>query len=205
MFIDLSHPISNQLLSYPGDPKTSLYQSNTLQDDGFTNHILTINMHAGTHIDGPMHLLHHEPNLSEFSLDSFIGPACLINVKGKDVIDYAVEYEMLIQEGQIIVLYTGHDQIFNTDAYYEKHPIITMEFAQLLIRKQVKMVCIDFPSPDIEPYLIHKILFEHHILIAENLTNLSQLIDKIHFDIVALPLAIQADSSPARIIAIVRT
>ena len=66
------------------------------------------------------------------------------------------------------------------------------------------MVCIDSPSPDRRPFEIHKLLLENNVLIAENLTNLDKLMSANNFEVIALPLKIHADSSPARIIARIR-
>ncbi len=56
-------------------------------------------------------------------------------------------------------------------------------------------------SPDRPPHEIHTLLLENDVLIAENLCNLDQLLPAKAFEIIALPLRIHADSSPARIIA----
>lgn len=63
------------------------------------------------------------------------------------------------------------------------------------------MVCLDMPSPDKYPFDVHKYLFGHGIFIAENLTNTDRLLSLTAFEMIALPLLIRADSSPARIIA----
>ncbi|MMZ61514.1 hypothetical protein D1872_236670 [compost metagenome] len=57
------------------------------------------------------------------------------------------------------------------------------------------------PSPDKFPFEIHKYLFSNQVLIAENLTNIDQLLNVNSFEIIALPLLINTDSSIARIIA----
>jgi len=63
------------------------------------------------------------------------------------------------------------------------------------------MVGLDMPSPDKYPFEVHKLLFAKNILIAENLTNVEQLLHVESFEVIALPLYIKADSSIARIIA----
>ena len=63
------------------------------------------------------------------------------------------------------------------------------------------MVCLDSPSPDRHPFEIHKLLLENNVLLAENLTNVEALFSVQKFEMMAFPLNLQADSSPARIIA----
>lgn len=199
--IDLSHPIYDGMPVYPGDAETSLVRSKHIKQDGYTNHQLSINMHSGTHIDGPMHLLDCEKYLNEFPVETFIGEGCLLDVSQEKTIDYKVEYEQLIQQKQIVLLYTGCSQHYGLPQYYTDHPVLTLQFAEMLVRKQVKMIGLDFPSPDQYPFEVHKHLFQNDILIIENLTNVEQLFHTPSFEVIALPLLMKADSSLARVVA----
>ena len=62
------------------------------------------------------------------------------------------------------------------------------------------MVGMDSASPDYPDFPIHKILLRNDILIIENLTNLHLLAGQ-QFKIYALPLNLEIDGSPARVIA----
>lgn len=204
MIIDLSHLIQDKMPAYPGDTETVLVRSKYISKDYYNNHQMTINMHAGTHIDGPMHLLDCSIYLNEFPLETFIGEGCLVDVSGEIIIDYKEEYEQLIKEERIVILYTGHSKMYGQSVYFSDYPVMTTAFAELLVRKRVKMIGIDTPSPDKYPFEIHKYLFRNKILIAENLTNVEQLLNVNAFEIIALPLHIRADSSIARVIARVK-
>ncbi len=199
--IDLTHMLQDRIPVYPGDSEMNLRQTKHLEADGFVNHELTINMHTGTHIDGPMHLTTSGLYLSDFPLDSFMGNGIVLDVSGMQTIEYLEVYEDFISEGTIVILYTGHSQHFGQELYFEQHPVLSKEFADLLVRKKIKMIGLDTPSPDQYPFEIHKLLFENGIFIAENLTNLEQLLDLTSFEIIALPLFIKADSAVARIVA----
>jgi kynurenine formamidase len=130
-----------------------------------------------------------------------MGKGIVLDVSGMQTIQYLEAYEELISEGTIVILYTGHSQYFGQELYFEQHPVLSREFAELLVRKKIKMIGLDTPSPDEYPFEIHKLLFENGIFIAENLTNLEQLLDLAAFEIIALPLFIKADSAVARIVA----
>jgi kynurenine formamidase len=204
MIVDLTHVICDGLPVYPGDDETQLIQSRFIQKDYYNNHFMKINMHAGTHIDGPMHLLNTNTYLNEFQLDRFIGEGCLLDVSGETIIDYKEEYETLIQQEQIVILYTGHSKYFGQSNYFTDYPTLTIKFTELLIRKKVKIIGLDTPSPDKYPFEVHKCLFQNKIFIAENLTNVEQLLNVNSFEIIALPLRINADSSIARVVARVK-
>lgn len=199
--IDLSQKIEHNMPVYPGDSKTNLYQDKFLNKDKYNNHMLEINMHAGTHIDSPMHLTGSKKYVSELALDSFLADGCILNVKKQPVIKYKDEYESLVKENSIVLLYTGFDEYYGTKEYYENHPCVDMKFCEFLIGKRIKMLGIDAPSPDRYPFLIHKFLFENNIYILENLTNLNKLLDEKNFEVIAFPLKINADSSITRAVA----
>lgn len=201
MIIDLTRRIERGMPVYPGDEETGLVQSRQLHTDFYVNHQLSINMHAGTHIDGPMHLTETDMYLNDFPIDRFVGEGCLIDAAGVETIDYKEEYEALIRDGHIVIVHTGWGRLYGEEAYYGEHPVLTDAFAELLVRKKIKMVGLDTPSPDKWPFRVHKRLFENRILIAENLANVDRLIGAPSFEIIALPLNVKADSSVARIIA----
>lgn len=201
MIIDLTHTIIDKMPVFPGDDPTALTRSRQLETDEYTNHQLNINMHCGTHIDGPMHLISSNKYLSDFPIQSFIGSACIINAEGEDEVGYEEKYEQIIHEGAIVVVYTGHSQLFGSPQYFTEYPALSLEFAQLLVRKKVKMVALDFPSPDYAPFEVHKLLFQNQILIAENLCHVEKILNWSNFDIIALPIAVKADSAIARIVA----
>ncbi|MFB9328489.1 cyclase family protein [Paenibacillus aurantiacus] len=201
MIIDLTHLVEHGLPVYPGDAETTLVHDRQLHRDHYNNHLLTINMHAGTHMDGPMHLTDSTTYLNDYPVDRFVGKGCLIDAAFEREIDYRPEYEALIPEESIVVVHTGHGRLFGKPGYFEEYPVLTVPFAQLLARKRVKIVGLDTPSPDRYPFEVHRSLFANDVLILENLANVEKLVGAAAFEITALPLRIRADSSIARVIA----
>jgi kynurenine formamidase len=99
-----------------------------------------------------------------------------------------------------IVLFKCGSKSFTEPGYYEAWPEVPEEIADYLIEKKVKVIGVDMPSPDHEPFRIHKKLLGAGILIIENLTNLDKLVGK-DFTIYALPIKFALDGAPARVIA----
>jgi kynurenine formamidase len=200
-YIDLSVPITDLMPVCPGDEPPHLLKVNNLTRDGFNNFLLSATMHTGTHIDGPMHVTKNKIFLDEIPLEQCVGLGCLLNAAGKNSIVLTKEYKLLVRPQSIVLLYTGMSRLFGRKKYFHEYPTVSWELAQLFVERQVKMVCMDSPSPDRYPFEIHKLLLENNILLAENLTNFDSLLSVNNFEIIALPLKIHADSSPARIIA----
>ena len=196
--IDLSHPIENGMPVYPGDSKTTINQTAFFNEDKYNNHSLDIQMHAGTHIDGKMHMLDCKKYIDDYPIETFVGKGCIIDARNRSIVEMEQQYESLIKERSIVLIYTGMDKYYGQDRYYNDHPVLSLEFCRHLISKNVKMVGIDMPSPDRPPFEAHKLLLTNNILILENLTNLSQIINESNFEVFALPLNIKADSCMAR-------
>ena len=199
--IDLSLSLTDLMPVYPGDEPPHLLKVNDLARVGFNDFQLSTNMHAGTHIDGPMHLTQSKKFISALPLEQCVGIGCILNAAGKKNIPLTTEYELLVQPQSIVLLYTGMCRLFGHKEYFNDYPTVSKELALLFVKRRVKMVCIDSPSPDRHPFEIHKLLLENNVLIAENLTNIDKLFSVKKIEVIAIPLKIHADSSPARIIA----
>lgn len=197
-YVDLSHEINNGMPVYPGDFEVSLVKEKHIEKDQFTAYSFKTGLHAGTHIDCPMHMLDSELTMADYQLECFVGKSCMIDARGVAEIDYRSAYDEQIQRGDIVLVFTGTDELYGSSEYYDNHPVITEKFAQLLISKEIKMLGIDMPSPDYSPFPIHKLLLGKGIFIMENLANLERLLTIEHFDVFAAPLKICAEGSLVR-------
>ena len=193
-YVDLSYDIKSQMPVYPGDMELHSNKENDYEKDGFNLYSFFTSMHVGTHIDAPMHMSKNKKFISEYSIDKFIDKVKVIGVKE--------EYYRNIKENDIVLLFTGWDSFYGKKEYYTNHPVINEEFAELLIKKKIKMLGIDMPSPDNGEFKIHKKLFENDIFILENLTNLNKLLYSEEIQIFAQPLKIQGEASLVRAIAV---
>lgn len=198
-FIDLSVPINEATPVYPGDPKTKIEPAGILEKDGYEDHYVSIGTHAGTHVDAPRHMVANSKSLDEIPLERLTGNGVLIRVTDKK---FSLEQikEANIQEGDIVLFYTGMSNVYHDSAYYDDYPAITEEIANYLVEKKVKIVGVDMCSVDHEPFPIHRILLRNEILIIENLTNLSELEGK-EFKVYAFPPKLQIDGAPTRVVA----
>lgn len=199
--IDLTHTLNDKTPAYPSDSPIEIHQEKYIEKDQYNNFILETGMHIGTHIDGPMHLTDSNDFIKDITLEKFIGKACLLDVRYQKKISYKDNFEQEVEKNDIVLLYTGHSPEYGKENYFNEYPVIDMHFAEFLLEKNIKMLGIDTPSPDNYPFEIHKFLLNNNIMIIENLTNLDKLLFIDEFEIIAFPLKIEADSSPARVVA----
>lgn len=201
MYIDLSVPVNELTPVYPGDPATKIAPAGVLANDGYCDHYISMGTHVGTHIDAPMHMLEDGKSLDQVPLEQFIGNGKLVWVTGND---FEAVKAAGIQEGDIVLFQTGMSDKYKDPVYFEDYPAMSEEVANYLVETKVKMVGVDTCSVDNQDgFPIHKLLLAGNVLIIENLTNLRQLADK-NFTIYALPINLQIDGSPARVIAEVK-
>jgi kynurenine formamidase len=158
-------------------------------------------MHAGTHVDGPMHLTNSNTYIAGLPLESFTGKGIVIDVRDQKKVGLSNEMRSRIKPDDIVLFFSGLDKYFGEEDYFKDYPILDKELIDYLVEKRVKMIGLDWASPDHEPYPMHQILLKNNILILENLTNLDLLIDEPDFEIFAFPLKINADSSIVRVVA----
>jgi len=199
--IDLSYEIYSKMPVYPGDLEVELENDKKLSRDGYANHNLKMGMHAGTHLDLPAHMLNDQRQISDIDLAYLNGRAKLLNAVGEKVITVKDKYKNLIEKDDIIIIYTGFAEKYGTKEYYTEHPVISEELADLLIKKEIKILGFDLPSPDRNPYQIHQKLFKNNIFILENLCNLDQLPEFKSFKFFLFPLKIRAEAAPCRVAA----
>src|SRR5690554_2472140 len=114
-FIDLSQKIIDNMVVHPYDDKVKLYQDKYLQKDKYNNFRLEIGMHAGTHIDTPMHLTNRKTFISEIPLEKFAGKGFLLVVRDERIIGFKQEYIDVINENDIVILYTGYSDKYGTE------------------------------------------------------------------------------------------
>ena len=207
---DLSHPIAPAMPVFPGDPAPQFRIAAKLKEDGYTERIITLSSHTGTHIDAPAHVLSHGKTLDALPPEAFCGRGEVVDCRPLE--SRPISLEFLKKSGcmakpvDFVLLYTGWDAYWGKEAYFSGFPVLTPEAATWLVQAPLKGVGIDAVSMDAvdsTPLPVHHILLGCDVLLIENLTNLGNLPPKdFIFCCFPLPLA-QGDASPVRATGIV--
>jgi kynurenine formamidase len=141
--------------------------------------------------------------LDQVPIEQFVGRGRMIEVgKAFDLEDIK---QADVQEGDIVLFRTGMSENYQEPVYFEEYPAMSEEVASYLVDRKVKMVGVDAGSVDnADGFPIHKILLGGEVLIIENLANLDKLTGK-EFTVYALPIKLDIDGAPARVIAEVKS
>ena len=185
--VDLSHRIEAGMTTYKGLPGPNICdywtreQSAAFYDDGSSFHIGRIDMIAntGTYVDAPSHRYANGADLAALTLDRLAALDGLV-VRSSDQAVDAAAFEGLDVAGKAVLVQTGWDRNWRSEAYYEDHPFLTEAAARLLAERGARLVGIDSHNiDDTRPRTrpVHTILLGAEVLICEHMTNLAALPD----------------------------
>jgi len=209
-YIDLTHQIEESMPVFPGDPPPEIREVMTLGQDICTVQSIRFNNHIGTHLDAPSHFIEGGITVDMIPLESLIGRAVILDFtnKGKNGLITKKElqsHSYRIPPGSRVLIKTGWDTHFTSDAFYEHFPCLTLEAADYLVQLKIRLLGTDTPSPsplDDPGQTIHKTLLGAGIIILESLKNLT-LIDRNQCQIIVLPPLIKDFSgAPCRVVAV---
>lgn len=163
---------------------------------------------TGTYLDSPFHRYADGKDLSELSLKSIAdlqGVVVRMRKRTQRAITSAA-FAGLDVQGKAVLVDTGWDALWRTDAYFEGHPFLTAEAAQYLVDGGAALVGIDSLNIDDTSSgerPVHSLLLRREILIVEHLCRLDQLPDGV-FRFHAVPVKVKGFGSfPVRAFAVV--
>ena len=78
---NLSHPINEKTLLFPGTRPIRHVPLSTISENGYRETGLTLTSHVGTHIDAPAHLLKAGRFLNEFPPEQFWDTAYIFDAR----------------------------------------------------------------------------------------------------------------------------
>lgn len=209
--IDLSHTINESITVFNENERPQITRAATLEKDGYAQLHFSMYTHNSTHIDAPFHMIEGGKTLDQFTPEKFIGKgwvADVRNAKAQITRDDMVEHRSRLESADFLLLNTGWDQKWNTQAYKRDFPVLSTDAAEWLMQFHLKGVGLDTISIDpVDSIEVpnHKIFLGNDVLIIENLTNLDKLNNK-SFTFSCLPLKFEnADGSPVRAIAMLNS
>jgi arylformamidase len=215
MLVDLSHTLRAGMMQVPILPPVEIETFCTLAEGAATNmKTLRLSGHTGTHVDAPVHVLDGRDSIDELPLDRFVGPGLALAVtKGPREDIGAADLEAAaggrVRPGDMVLLCTGWDRHYGAQAYLSDYPTLTLDAADWLLERGVRLVGLDTLSPDLPParrapdagLVVHRRLLGNGLLIAENLTGIQPLVGR-RLQVYALPIKVGAgDGAPVRMAA----
>ncbi|MDS9472909.1 cyclase family protein [Sporosarcina pasteurii] len=172
---------------------------NTVTNGYVTETRMELDVHTGTHVDAPLHMVVDGDTFESVPLEDLVGQAKLFDLTDvEDGITKADLEKFDIEKGDFVLLKTKNsfEEEFNFDFIY-----LTKDGAEYLSEIGVRGVGIDTLGieRDQEGHPTHKTLFGDKIIIIEGL-RFKEVAQGEYF-MVAAPLKIEGtDASPARVL-----
>jgi kynurenine formamidase len=210
--VDLSHPIEHGMPAYRGLPDAVVEaiidhdESRERYEGKAEFHLgrVAIATNTGTYVDAPFHRWRGREDLAALPLER------LANLDGL-VVDAPAEHRPVPPpeadvRGRAVIVRTGWDRRWRTDAYYEPGPFLDRDGAEALAGAGVALVGVDFANIDdaSDPSRpAHTVLLEAGIPIVEHLTGLDELPSEGFRFFATPPRIVRGASFPVRAFAIV--
>ncbi len=195
---DVSAPIFNGMPVYKNKEEKQP-EINTTTNGHVTESRLSLDVHTGTHVDAPLHMMNDGATFETINMEDLVGQAKVIdvtNVKGA-ISDKDIESED-IQEGDFILF---KSQNSFEDEFNFEFVFVGEDAARYLAERNIRGVGVDGlgierSQPE---HPTHRSLFEKDVIIMEGL-RLKDVAAGQYF-MVAAPLKLQGtDASPARVL-----
>ena len=202
MLIDVSHTIEHGMVTYRGLPAPivcdflSREQSRAHYAPGTEFHIGKVEMVAntGTYLDSPFHRYAGGKDVSELPLERLANlDAVVVHPDPSSRAIRAGAFSGRDLRGKAVLVRTGWDAHWRTDCYFEGHPFLTRDAAELLAASGAALVGIDSLNIDDTADLtrpVHTALLGAGVPVAEHLTGLADLPDE-DFRFFAVPVKVR--------------
>lgn len=201
---DVSVPIKNGMLVWPGDSGVKIETLATVKKDGIGESRFSFGSHTGSHIDAPSHFLDTDLSIDKISPEKLIGDCRVIdltNLGRKEILAKDIS-GLSIKKGERILLKTGNSSLLFKKEFPKTYVHLSLEAAKFLADKKINLVGTDFlgiekkSSPG---HPVHKTLLFAGIVLVEGLD--LREVPQGSYQLLCLPLrVVGADGSPARVI-----
>lgn len=210
-YVELGYPIYEGMPVYPGLPEVKLEARERLdKGDDWNGSVLSIYLHAGTHVDAPWHHMNNGKGIDAVSIEDFIYKKpllidCPLGANGLITVNELMKVEELY-DADILIFNTGHWKYRETDfhTYANDFPAVSPEAAEFIRTQLPKCKAVAIDTLSIENlneaqhngYFVHHAFLDHEkyeqptMLIYEDI-NPAPLIGKSLVSAFAAPLRIK--------------
>lgn len=206
-WLDVTWPLRNDMVHWPGQPPVRLERLSSMEEGGHSNvTALSTSVHAGTHMDAPVHFLQDGADITAVPLDAMLGSVRVASVAGAVITPAGIEgYESrsgrLLPGERIFFRTANSESDWLLEPFHEDYVAVNAAAARLLASRGILVVGIDYLS--VAPFgntaETHRILLRAGVWIIEGLD--LRLITEGHYGMLALPLKLTgSDASPLRVL-----
>lgn len=200
-FHDVTLPVFEGMVVYPGDQPLRFRRTHTIERDGYNWSELHAGTHLGTHLDAPVHFIEGGGTLDDAPLELLLGEVTVVETAAP-MIDAALLATLKLDDWRAIFFKTRNQPLNELDRFCEEFVCLTPDAARFLVERGTRLVGIDYRSIeafDAHDYPVHKTLLRTGAFILEGLY-LNE-VPAGRYRLHCLPLKLRAaDGGPARVV-----
>jgi arylformamidase len=203
-WIDVSVPIRDGMVRWPGNPEVRVQRIEKQTADGGVSRVsaLSFGSHTGTHVDAPVHFGVSSDGVDTLPIDAFIGRAGVVALEDRAAIARADLEPLGLERGERVLFKTSNSsRCWVTDEFVGDYVYLAPDGAALLVERGVRLVGVDYLSVGgrKDGAVTHRVLLQAGVCILEGL-NLASVTPGA-YEMVALPMRIEGgDGAPARVV-----
>lgn len=205
-FIDISLPISPNMVVWPGAPKTEFqWRRSMKKGDQSNNSNFFMNSHSGTHIDAPLHFFSDGKSVDRLALEILLGPAFLFDFSQESEVTVSGLEKCWPKKERVtrLLLKTRNSTLpLGQEGGFKKDFCALKETeTRWLLGQGIQLIGIDGPSIQYfgDDPIVHQLFLEKEVVILEGL-QLSEVAQG-KYELLCLPLKwIGLEGVPARAI-----
>lgn len=199
---DISLPISEEILTYPGDPPVRFgVHARIARGDDANVTELAFGTHTGTHVDAPHHFVDGARRVDELPLEALIGPARVVVIPDEVQAIGADELQAAGAAGATrLLLRTRNAALLGKPDFDASFAHLTGDGAAYLVHAGVRLVAIDYLSIEAfgaEEAVAHQRLLGAEVIVVEGVD--LREVPAGEYELICLPLRLAGlDGAPVR-------
>lgn len=198
---DVSIPIHPGMVIYHDNPGVEIERASSIPEGATANvSRITMGLHTGTHIDGPLHFFDDGAGADSLPLQAMVGPALVIELPdiGAGPIDEAALRAAEIPAGtERLILKTPNSELWDRAEFTRDFVRLDGSGAGYVLELGLRLIGIDYLSigdPD-----AHRALLGAGVVALEGLD--LRGIEPGRYELLCLPIrVIDTDGAPARVV-----
>lgn len=198
-FFDVSLPITEKMVVYPGKPAPSIQRYASVPKNKVNESLLTLGSHTGTHVESRLHLRNGREGAAYLPLDHFYGKCRVFDLTHVESEIHRQELEEFEIGPEEIVLLKTRNSALGYVKFIEKYVHLKMDAAEYLVNAGIKTLGFDYLSvkkPDGDDEIRELLINNTTLFLGLNLAG----IHEGEYTFLGLPLRVDTDGAPARVI-----
>ena len=199
-YYDISLNLSPETVRWVVAPPLEVHERRRMsRGDDVNATALTVSVHAGTHVDAPLHFVPDGAGIDSVPLERFIGPAVVHHVVADRFITEAHVSSIPLDGATRVLFKTRNSDLLKRRDFEPDFVAFSLGAARALVTRGVRLVGLDYLSvahADAQ-VSVHRAFLDHGVVLLEGI-DLSEIAPG-RYELICFPLRLRGlDGAPCR-------